>query len=103
MKSQMKRHLGGSQMQVFLSPTLPVWTCLPTWKFSKSPTTRILWRLLHVGTINHKLHFQPLSPLWWMGEGMKIPSFSSWLSLSGDQPSARGPHPRVTSREQQML
>ena len=57
MKSQMKRHigwdLGGSQMQVFLSPTLPVWTCLPTWKFSKSPTTRILWMLPHVGTINH--------------------------------------------------
>ena len=48
-----------------------------------------LWRLHHMGMMDHKIHFQPLSPLWRMGEeGLKIPSISSWLGLSGEQPSS---------------
>lgn len=38
------------------------------------------------------LHFQPLSPLWRMGNGLKIPHFQLWLSLSGDQPLLTNSH-----------
>ena len=67
-------------------------TCSPARKLSKACAFGIwgfLWRLHHMGMMDHKIHFQPLSPLWRMGEeGLKIPSISSWLGLSGEQPSS---------------
>lgn len=62
-----------------------------------SPNPAFLWRLHHIGMIDHYLHFQPLSPWWgW------IPSFQSRFGLSDDQLSSRSP-PRITSFIQKTL
>ena len=52
--------------------TLLVWMYSPTQKLSKPCAIGILWRFLHVSMANYYCHFQPLSPIWRMGQGRKF-------------------------------
>lgn len=63
---------------------------------TNSEATPIMWTPFHVGATESWHSLQLFASPWRIDVGVKVPSFSSWVSLSGDRLPSRSP-PSIAS------